>query len=86
MARANYLFSIQFAKEIIKEANEEASLTIKRAEAQIALEKKQAANDMKDEISDMALSIASAVIGRDVDESEHHALIEEFIDNMGKEQ
>lgn len=74
------------SEEIIREANEEAAATLRRAEEQIALEKKQATNDMKNEISDMALSIAAAVIGRDVDEGEHHALIEEFIDNMGKEQ
>ena len=74
------------AEEIIKEANEEASATLRRAEEQIALEKKQAMNDMKNEVSDMALSIAAAVIGRDVDEKEHHDLIDEFIDNIGKEQ
>lgn len=74
------------SEEIIREANEEASATLRRAEEQIALEKKQSINDMKNEVSDMALSIAAAVIGRDVDESEHHALIDQFIENIGKEQ
>ena len=74
------------SEEILREANEEAQATLRRAEAQIALEKKQAMNDMKNEVSDMAISIAAAVIGRDVDENEHHSLIDEFIDNMGKEQ
>ena len=74
------------SEEILKEANEEATATLRRAEEQIALEKKQAMNEMKNEVSDMALSIAAAVIGRDVDEKEHHALIDEFIDNMGTEQ
>ena len=74
------------SEEIIKEAGEQAQATLKRAEEQIALEKKQAMNDMKNQVSDMAISIAAAVIGRDVDEGEHHALIDEFIDNMGKEQ
>ena len=74
------------SEEILKEASEQAAATQRRAEEQIALEKKQAMNEIKDEVSDMALSIAAAVIGRDVDEKEHHALIDEFIDNMGKEQ
>lgn len=74
------------SEEIIKEANEQASATLKRAEEQIALEKKQAMNDVKDQVSDMALSIASAVIGRDVKEEEHRTLIDEFIDNIGNEQ
>ena len=74
------------SEEIIREANEEAQAALRRAEEQITLEKKQAMNEMKNEVSDMALSIAAAVIGRDVDEKEHHALIDEFIDNMGNEQ
>ena len=72
-------------EEIIRDAQTEASRIYERAEEQIALEKKQAMNEMKNEVSDMALSIAAAVIGRDVDEREHHALIDEFIDNMGKD-
>ena len=73
------------SEEIIKEANAQASATLKRAEEQIELEKKQAMNEMKNEVSDMALSIAAAVIGRDVNEAEHHALIDEFIEGVGKE-
>ncbi len=71
------------SEDIIKEANTQASLTIKKAEEQIALEKKQAMNDMKNEFSEVAISIASAVIERDVNAKEHSALIDEFIDNMG---
>ena len=74
------------SEEIIKEANDTAAANLKRAEEQIALEKKQAMNEMKNELSDMAISIASAVIERDVKESEHKALIDEFIDTMGNEK
>ncbi len=71
------------SEEIIREANAQAAATLARAEEQIALEKKQAMNDMKNEFSEVAISIASAVIERDVSEKEHHALIDEFIENMG---
>ena len=72
-------------EEILKEAGREASRVLERAEEQIALEKKQALNDVKNEVSAMAIGIASAVIERDVSESEHRELIDDFINNMGKE-
>ena len=72
-------------EEILKEAGVEAARVLERAEEQIALEKKQALNDIKNEVSSMAIGIASAVIERDVDESEHRKLIDDFIDNMGNE-
>ena len=72
-------------EEILKEANEQAARTLERAEEQIALEKKQAINDVKNQVSSMAIGIASAVIERDVSESEHRELIDDFINNIGNE-
>ena len=45
-------------EEIIRQANQEASAILDKASADIALEKKKAINDAKDEISDIALAIA----------------------------
>lgn len=72
-------------EEILKEANAQAARTLERAEEQIALEKKQAINDVKNQVSAMAIDIASAVIERDVSESEHKDLIDDFINNIGNE-
>ena len=72
-------------EEILKEAGVEASRVLERAEEQIALEKKQALNDVKNEVSAMAVEIAAAVIERDVDEKEHAKMIDEFISGMGEE-
>ena len=72
-------------EEILKEANEKAERTMERAHEQIALEKKQAINDVKNQVSAMAIGIASAVIERDVSENEHKDLIDDFISNMGNE-
>ena len=73
-------------EEILKEANAQAARTLERAEEQIALEKKRALNEVKDEVSEMAIGIASAVIERDVKADEHKALIDDFINNIGNEQ
>ena len=70
-------------EEIIKEANLKAARTLERASEQVELEKKRAINEVKDEVSDMAISIAAAVIERDVKESEHKELIDDFISRMG---
>ena len=71
-------------EEILKQAQEKASHTLRRAEEQIALEKKRALNDIKDEVSGMAVEIASVVLARDIRAKEHSALIDSFIENLGE--
>ena len=39
--------------------------------------------EIKDEVSGMAIDIASAVIGREVKPSEHEKFIDSFIDELG---
>ena len=70
-------------EEILKEANEKAARTVERAYEQVELEKKRAINEVKNEVSEMAIGIASAVIERDVKGDEHKDLIDSFIENMG---
>ena len=71
-------------EEILAEANETAQKTLERATEQVELEKKRAINEVKNEVSDMAISIAAAVIERDVKEDEHKDLIDRFIDRIGE--
>ena len=70
-------------EEILKEANEKAARTVERAYEQVELEKKRAINEVKNEVSEMAIGIASAVIERDVNGDEHKKFIDSFIENMG---
>ena len=72
-------------EEILKEADQKADRVMKRAEEQIELERRRAVNDVKNEVSAMAVGIAAAVIERDVDEKEHAKMIDEFISGMGEE-
>ena len=71
-------------EEILREANDKAARVMERAEEQIALEKKRMVNEIKNEVSEMAIGIAGAVIERDVSRAEHEALIDEFIRTMDK--
>ena len=68
---------------MLREAQEQAARTLKRADEQIELEKKQARNELRNEVSDMAVQIAGAVLARDVKPAEHEALIDSFIDGLG---
>ena len=72
-------------EEIIKEAEATAERIIERAGEEIALERRRAVNEIKDEVSAMAIGIAEAVIKRDISAEEHKDLIDSFIDNMGDE-
>lgn len=70
--------------EIIAEARDEARGIVDKANADIEKEKKRAVNQIKDEISDMALSIASRVVSKEIDGKTHEKLIESFIDEIGE--
>ena len=70
-------------EEILREANEKADRVLERAEEQIELEKKQAINDVKNQVSEMAIDIAAAVIERDINADEHEAMINDFINGIG---
>ena len=73
-------------EEILRDADAKAQRTLERAEEQIELEKKRALNEVKDEVSGMAIEIAAAVIERDVKKTEHEQMIDDFIRNIGNEQ
>ena len=71
-------------EEILREAEESARRTLRRAEEQVELEKARALNEVKDEVGALAVEIATAIIGRDVREGEHSELIDAFIDSVGE--
>lgn len=70
-------------EEILREAAQQADAIREKAAADIAMEKKKAINDAKNEISDMAVSIAEKVVGRELTESDQNKLIDEFISGLG---
>lgn len=71
-------------EEIVRAAQDKAAQTMKRANEQVELEKKRAMNEIKDDVSNMAIDIASAVLSRDIKQEEHSALIDSFIENLGE--
>ena len=72
------------SEQIILEAKEEAAAIRAKASSDIAQERKNAVNAIKNDISGIAVSIASKVVEKEIDEKEHEALIQDFIDQMGE--
>ena len=70
-------------EEILRQANEEASAIMAKASADIALEKKKALNDAKDEISDIALALAGKIVGRELNAADQASLVDNFIAELG---
>jgi F-type H+-transporting ATPase subunit b len=70
-------------EEIVRQANAEASAIMEKANATIAQEKKKAVNDAKNEISDIAMSIAEKIVGRELTGVDQKKLVDEFIDELG---
>ena len=70
-------------EEILRQANAEADAIRQKAAADIAQEKKKALNDAKNEISDIAMTIAGKVVGRSLEETDQTRLVDEFIEGLG---
>lgn len=70
-------------EEILDAARNEAQAIRTAAEAEMAQERKKAVNDLKNEIGGIAVEIASKVVEREINKSDHQALIDEFIRNVG---
>ena len=70
--------------EIIRQARQDADALRQKAEADIDLEKKKALNEVKGDISRIALDIAGKVVERELDEKDQERLIEGFLRQMGE--
>ena len=70
-------------EDILRKANADAAAIMDKAASDIALEKKKALNDAKNEISDLALTIAGKVVERELNEADQADLIDRFINELG---
>ena len=57
-----------------------------KAEEEITMERKQMLMDVRSEISEIAVSIASKVVEREVQKKDHDNFVDEFIRNVGEDK
>ena len=69
--------------EIISEAKNEASAILARAVEDVEREKKRAQNELRGEVSELAVLVAQKVVEKEITEADHERFINEFIDNVG---
>ncbi len=70
-------------EEIVSKASQQADAIMEKASRDIALEKKKAINDAKNEISGLAVAIAGKVVERELTSADQSALIDSFIAELG---
>ena len=69
--------------EIISEAKNEASAILARADEDVETEKNRAQNELRGEVSELAVLVAQKVVEKEITEADHERFINEFIDNVG---
>ena len=72
--------------DIIAEARTEADKLIAKARIEIEDEKQKALSHIRSEAADLALSAASKLIGRSLDDSDHRELVNKYIEEAGQVQ
>lgn len=73
----------QRSDEIIADAKKEAAAIKVRADEDIEREKKRAENELRGEISSIAVLVAQKVVEKEINEADHDKFINDFIENVG---
>ena len=71
---------------IVSEAAQQASRLKQKAEEEISMERRQMLAGVREEISDIAVGIASKVVEREVQKADHENFVDEFIRNVGEDK
>lgn len=75
--------ALENAEDIKAQANEEAARIIARAQSQIELDKKKAADEMKKEMISIASLMAGKVVSASIDTTVQDSLVEETLKEIG---
>lgn len=72
--------------EIISQAEAESRKLVEKARLDIEREKQKMMNELKNEISQLAIAAAQKVIEKDINPNDHQKMIQQFIDKAGETQ
>ena len=70
-------------EELVSAARDEAAALKSKADAEIESERRKAAGELKNDISELALDIAGRVVEKEIDPETHKELIDDFISRVG---
>ncbi len=73
------------SEKIVEEANAKAESIMRKAENEAELELKKAADKIKKEIVEVSGALAEKMLEREINEKDHHNLIDSFIEKIGED-
>ena len=71
------------SSDIVKDARNEADSIIKRAKVEAERQKEKAADEMKNQVVDLAVLLSSKALEESINEEQHRRLIKDFIVKVG---
>lgn len=71
------------SNNILSDAREKADRIIKQAEVEAEIEKRNAESEIKKELAGVSCAIAEKLLNREIQEEDHHDLIDAFIEGIG---
>ena len=73
----------KLSSDIVKDARTESDSIITRAKVEAERQKEKSADEMKNQIVDLAVLLSSKALGETIDEEQHRRLIKDFIVKVG---
>lgn len=70
--------------KLIEEANDEASRLKEKADIDIERSKAEALSDVKNQMSDLSISLAEKIIGANLDKAAQSKLIDSYLNDLGE--
>lgn len=75
----------QLGDEIEQEARQKADSMVESAEQTIEAERKQALQSVRGEVGNLAINLAEKILRKDIDETDHEQMVDEFVDQLDDE-
>lgn len=69
--------------EIITEAREKADEVIKRGEGELSREREKLVVELRHQVADLVVGASSKLLDRELDDTAHRKLIDDYISNVG---
>lgn len=72
----------QVRANLVEQAEQEAAQIRERARADAAAEHDRTLSQLRGEVGELSVELASRIVGRELDASTHQALVDEYIQNL----
>ena len=69
--------------DMTKQAQEEAAAIVEKARAAIEAERQAAMAELHNSVADLSVDVASRLVGTDLSDAEHRAIIERYVNEAG---